>query len=243
MLTYRILYLSLLLQDYPVSFGCQSTGPDSDQSVDMRCAMGDFVAPTPAANQYVYNGEDSCPPSADGDLTSVLSYPCGTCIDVDGTYLSYSCDATELTLSYFLVPGCSGDPLYSYPLITLGCDASAVNQVTVSTCDNGEDKKAKAVAAVQSAVPDKVKAAIAAAKAAKEAGLKAAAAAKDLLEATLLEAKEMKAQKFRTAVVGATTTCTGPGEFCCPAPSDDVNNCPDSARSNDCDKLADCCCG
>merc|ERR1719454_1894490 len=38
-------------------------------------------------------------------------------------------------------------------------------------------------------------------------------------------------------------TCSGPGEFCCPAPSDDVNNCPDSARTSNCDAKKSCCCG
>ena len=43
--------------------------------------------------------------------------------------------------------------------------------------------------------------------------------------------------------VSETATCNAPGEFCCPAPGDDVNNCPGSARSLDCDKKQDCCCG
>ena len=38
-------------------------------------------------------------------------------------------------------------------------------------------------------------------------------------------------------------TCTGPHESCCPAPGDDVHNCPDSARTPDCDKKKSCCCG
>ena len=38
------------------------------------------------------------------------------------------------------------------------------------------------------------------------------------------------------------STCTGDHEFCCPAPSDDPNNCPDSARTTDCDKKKSCCC-
>jgi hypothetical protein len=37
-------------------------------------------------------------------------------------------------------------------------------------------------------------------------------------------------------------TCTAPGEFCCEAPMRDVNNCPDSARTSDCDAKASCCC-
>ena len=43
--------------------------------------------------------------------------------------------------------------------------------------------------------------------------------------------------------VSETPTCNAPGEFCCPAPGNDVNNCPDSARSLDCDKKKNCCCG
>merc|ERR1712060_359942 len=41
----------------------------------------------------------------------------------------------------------------------------------------------------------------------------------------------------------AKDTCTGPHESCCPAPGDDVHNCPDSARTSDCDKQKACCCG
>jgi len=37
-------------------------------------------------------------------------------------------------------------------------------------------------------------------------------------------------------------TCTGPHEFCCPAPQDDPNNCPDAARTSDCDAQKSCCC-
>ena len=37
-------------------------------------------------------------------------------------------------------------------------------------------------------------------------------------------------------------TCTGPHEFCCEAPQKDPNNCPDSARTSDCDKKGACCC-
>lgn len=38
-------------------------------------------------------------------------------------------------------------------------------------------------------------------------------------------------------------TCTGPHESCCPAPGDDPNNCPASARTSDCDAKKSCCCG
>eukprot|EP00466_Bigelowiella_natans_P008800 jgi/Bigna1/77483/fgenesh1_pg.48_\ len=37
-------------------------------------------------------------------------------------------------------------------------------------------------------------------------------------------------------------SCTGPHEFCCPAPMDDVNNCPAGARTSDCDAKKSCCC-
>jgi len=39
------------------------------------------------------------------------------------------------------------------------------------------------------------------------------------------------------------STCTGPGESCCEAPGDDVENCPASARTDDCDAQKACCCG
>lgn len=39
-----------------------------------------------------------------------------------------------------------------------------------------------------------------------------------------------------------TSTCTGPHESCCEAPMDDVHNCPDSARTSDCDAKKSCCC-
>merc|ERR1711975_181952 len=45
------------------------------------------------------------------------------------------------------------------------------------------------------------------------------------------------------AVKGPMDTCTGPHESCCPAPGGDVNNCPASARTSDCDKKKSCCCG
>ena len=51
-----------------------------------------------------------------------------------------------------------------------------------------------------------------------------------------------RALRFR-AVAGALDTCTGPHESCCPAPQDDVNNCPDSSRTLDCDAKKSCCCG
>ena len=47
---------------------------------------------------------------------------------------------------------------------------------------------------------------------------------------------------FKNATEGG-STCTGAGEFCCGAPAGDVNNCPSSARTDDCDAKNDCCCG
>ena len=40
-------------------------------------------------------------------------------------------------------------------------------------------------------------------------------------------------------------TCAQPGDhtFCCEAPQGDPNNCPDSARTPDCDAQGACCCG
>ena len=37
-------------------------------------------------------------------------------------------------------------------------------------------------------------------------------------------------------------TCTGPHESCCEAPMGDPGNCPDSARTSDCDAKGSCCC-
>jgi len=53
-------------------------------------------------------------------------------------------------------------------------------------------------------------------------------------------------QKQRTSTFRAKTTgstCTGPHESCCPAPMNDPNNCPASARTSDCDAKKSCCCG
>ena len=50
--------------------------------------------------------------------------------------------------------------------------------------------------------------------------------------------------KFRVWPEGfGGSTCTGTGEFCCGAPGGDVDNCPSSARTDDCDAKNDCCCG
>ena len=56
-------------------------------------------------------------------------------------------------------------------------------------------------------------------------------------------ASAARAFRFRTAAKGVLDTCTGPHESCCPAPQDDVNNCPDSSRTSDCDAKKSCCCG
>ena len=40
----------------------------------------------------------------------------------------------------------------------------------------------------------------------------------------------------------SSSTCNGPHESCCEAPMDDPNNCPDSARTSDCDAKNSCCC-
>lgn len=39
-----------------------------------------------------------------------------------------------------------------------------------------------------------------------------------------------------------TDMCNGPHESCCEAPMKDPNNCPDSARTSDCDAKGACCC-
>ena len=39
-----------------------------------------------------------------------------------------------------------------------------------------------------------------------------------------------------------TDSCNGPHESCCEAPMRDPNNCPDSARTSDCDAQKACCC-
>ena len=41
---------------------------------------------------------------------------------------------------------------------------------------------------------------------------------------------------------GSGSSCTGPHEFCCEAPNHDPDNCPDSARTSDCDRQGACCC-
>ena len=48
--------------------------------------------------------------------------------------------------------------------------------------------------------------------------------------------------KYRVAGVGEDDKCNGPHESCCEAPQKDPNNCPDSARTHDCDAKGACCC-
>ena len=56
------------------------------------------------------------------------------------------------------------------------------------------------------------------------------------------EGKEKASEEwYRKPLSGS--TCTGTGEFCCGAPGGDVDNCPSSARTDDCDAKNDCCCG
>jgi hypothetical protein len=49
-------------------------------------------------------------------------------------------------------------------------------------------------------------------------------------------------QTYRVAGVGEDDKCNGPHESCCEAPMKDPNNCPDSARTHDCDAKGACCC-
>ena len=55
------------------------------------------------------------------------------------------------------------------------------------------------------------------------------------------EEEKSGAHKFRDTLGGS--TCTGTGEFCCGAPGGDIENCPSSARTDDCDAKNDCCWG
>ena len=66
---------------YPIDYGCDVQSDGSATSYTCE-AETDFVAPSPAANQYFFNGVDACPPGAHADLSIVLSYPCGQCIQV-----------------------------------------------------------------------------------------------------------------------------------------------------------------
>jgi hypothetical protein len=49
-------------------------------------------------------------------------------------------------------------------------------------------------------------------------------------------------QTYRLPGVGEDDKCNGPHESCCEAPQKDPNNCPDSARTHDCDAKGACCC-
>jgi len=44
------------------------------------------------------------------------------------------------------------------------------------------------------------------------------------------------------AEVEPDSTCTGGHQFCCPAPQNNPDNCPPSARTSDCDAKKSCCC-
>jgi len=61
----------------------------------------------------------------------------------------------------------------------------------------------------------------------------------DVLKQEVEEKKEEKKQELEEE----NSTCSGPGEFCCGAPGGDVRNCPDSARTSNCDSIKSCCCG
>ena len=48
--------------------------------------------------------------------------------------------------------------------------------------------------------------------------------------------------RYAIKPLGENAKCNGDHEFCCEAPSHDANNCPDSARTKDCDAKGACCC-
>lgn len=134
--------------DYPGTFGCTAAGTSS---YNMVCVSGEFTAPTPAGNVYAYNGISACPP-AGGDLTTVLSYPCGTCIDYSGGYYaSYSCDSSSVNLAYYTDSTCSGTPMYSGPVESTGCAATST-QVTVTECDMGNTVKGESAKEMPAAI-------------------------------------------------------------------------------------------
>lgn len=142
--------------DYPVDFGCTASGTGSSNTL---CVAGDFQAPSPAGNTYAYNNVYACPPTG-GDLTTVITYPCGTCIDyTGGVYAAYSCDSASVDFAYYSDASCSGAAIYSYPLETTGCAATST-QVTVTECDLGKSEEGGMV----QALPAELKAAQAAAQ-------------------------------------------------------------------------------
>jgi hypothetical protein len=91
-------------------------------------------------NQYTYNNVDTCPPPADADLSSVITYLCGSCIayrlETGNVGLTYTCNATWLSASYYFDLACTGAPYYTYPFETLSCAAYS-SSVTDSVCDSG----------------------------------------------------------------------------------------------------------
>ena len=105
-------------------------------AVQQSCEAADFTTPTPAANTFLYNGVSTCPPTG-GDLTSVVSYLCGTCVSANGVAVTLSCDAKSATASYWYGDECkSGDPDGVAEVLEMGCDDEVgVSQVSVSTCD------------------------------------------------------------------------------------------------------------
>ena len=118
---------------YPASFGCTASGTSS---YSLQCAAGDFESPAPAGNTLAYNGISSCPQDG-GDLTTAVSYPCGTCIDYgSGYYASYSCDKSSIDMNYYTDSACSGTPTFSSPVASTGCAATST-QVTVTECNTG----------------------------------------------------------------------------------------------------------
>mmetsp|Transcript_76841 Transcript_76841/g.150596 ORF Transcript_76841/g.150596 Transcript_76841/m.150596 type:complete len:244 (+) Transcript_76841:21-752(+) len=127
--------------DYPLDFGCLA---DGTASALISCEAGAFVAPTPAANTYAYNGINSCPPTG-GDLTMVLTYPCGHCIGYgSGSYGMYSCDSSNVKHAFYHASDCSGTPFSSETVESTGCSATST-QVTVTSCDMGNSTKKPAV--------------------------------------------------------------------------------------------------
>jgi len=243
--------------EYPEQFACTDNGDTSYNTQCVRAEEGTpFVAPSPASNTYIYKGLElppiTCANAAGGDLTQVNSYPCDDCIATGGAGLKYSCNPENLQASYFASDTCEGAPITTTEIMKLGCDESASSDyeyglVSISSCDLDPKNASSAspLTAVEGApMPQAVRSAVAAAAAASESAAKAVAKAVELAAELGRPAYRAPSSKaFQQANVGKTATCTGPGEFCCPAPNDDVNNCPDSARSNDCDPQGDCCCG
>ena len=59
---------------------------------------------------------------------------------------------------------------------------------------------------------------------------------------TFLVPKYKSFQYVADSFAGEESTCTGPHARCCPAVLDNVDNCPRSARTSDCDAERKCCC-